>query len=51
LVRVLPGWQCPSLSLHLVTPTTRRCAARVQAFMDWARGLLLRRLSPQLDTR
>ena len=51
LVRVLPGWQCPSLPLHLVTPTSRRRAARVQAFMDWAHALLLRRLGPQLDTR
>jgi LysR family transcriptional regulator for bpeEF and oprC len=51
LVRVLPGWQCPSLPLHLVTPTTRKRAARVQAFMDWAHGLLLRRLGPQLETR
>ncbi|MDP1650113.1 MAG: LysR substrate-binding domain-containing protein [Rubrivivax sp.] len=51
LVRVLPGWQCPSLPLHLVTPTTRKRAARVQAFMDWAHALLLRRLGPQLETR
>lgn len=51
LVRVLPAWQCPSLPLHLVTPTTRKRAARVQAFMDWAHALLLRRLGPQLDTR
>jgi len=51
LVRVLPGWQCPSLPLHLVTPTTRKRAARVQAFMDWAHALLLRRLGPQLDGR
>ncbi len=51
LVRVLPGWQCPSLPLHLVTPTTRRRAARVQAFMDWAHALLLRRLGPQLEVR
>jgi hypothetical protein len=36
LVRVLPGWQCPSLPLLLVTPTSRKRAARVQAFMDWA---------------
>ncbi len=51
LVRVLPGWHCPSLPLHLVTPTMRKRAARVQAFMDWAHALLLRRLGPQLDTR
>ncbi len=51
LVRVLPGWQCPSLPLHLVTATIRRRAARVQAFMDWAHALLLRRLGPQLDAR
>jgi LysR family transcriptional regulator, regulator for bpeEF and oprC len=51
LVRVLPGWQCPSLPLHLVTPTLRKRAARVQAFMDWALALLLRRLGPQLDAR
>jgi len=51
LVRVLPGWQCPSLPLHLVTPTTRKRAARVQAFMDWAHALLLRRLGPQIDAR
>ena len=51
LVRVLPGWQCPSLPLHLVTPTARKRAARVQAFMDWAHALLVRRLGPQLETR
>jgi len=51
LVRVLPGWQCPSLPLHLVTPTTRKRAARVQAFMDWAQALLLRRLGTQLEAR
>ena len=51
LVRVLPGWQCPSLPLHLVTPTARKRAARVQAFMDWAHALLVRRLDPQLETR
>ena len=51
LMRVLPGWQCPSLPLHLVTPTTRKRAARVQAFMDWAHALLVRRLGPQLETR
>jgi LysR family transcriptional regulator for bpeEF and oprC len=51
LVRVLPGWQCPSLPLHLVTPTARKRAARVQAFMDWAHALLLRRLGPQLEIR
>lgn len=50
LVRVLPAWQCPSLPLHLVTPTTRKRAARVQVFMDWAHALLLRRLGPHLET-
>ena len=49
LVRVLPGWSCPSLPLHLVTPTARKRAARVQAFMDWAHALLSRRLGMQLD--
>jgi LysR family transcriptional regulator for bpeEF and oprC len=49
LVRVLPGWQCPSQPLHLVTPTARKRAARVQAFMDWAQALLLRRLGAHLD--
>lgn len=49
LVRVLPGWHCPSLPLHLVTPTTRRRAARVQAFMDWAHALLLRRAGAQMN--
>ncbi len=49
LLRVLPGWQCPSLPLNLVTPTTRKRAARVQAFMDWAHALLLRRLGAQLE--
>lgn len=51
LVQVLPGWQCPSLPLHLVTPTARKRAARIQAFMDWAHALLLRRLGPHLETR
>ncbi|HMO48384.1 MAG TPA: LysR substrate-binding domain-containing protein [Rubrivivax sp.] len=51
LVRVLPAWQCPSLPLHLLTPTARKRAARVQAFMDWAHALLLRRLGAQLEGR
>jgi len=49
LVRVLPGWHCPSLPLHLVTPTTRKRAARVVAFIDWAHALLLRRVGAQMD--
>ncbi|MEP6875785.1 MAG: LysR substrate-binding domain-containing protein [Burkholderiales bacterium] len=49
LVPVLAGWQCPSLPLHLVTPTARRRTARVQAFMDWAHALLVRRLGSQLQ--
>ena len=48
LVRVLPGWECPALPLHLVTPTARRRAARVQVFMDWAQALLLRRLGAHM---
>jgi hypothetical protein len=51
LVRVLPGWQCPSLPLHHVTPTTRKRAARVLALVDWAYGELLRRLRPHVETR
>jgi LysR family transcriptional regulator for bpeEF and oprC len=51
LVRVLPGWHCPPLPLNLVTPTTRKRAARVQAFMDWAHALLRRRLGQPLDSR
>lgn len=51
LVRVLPGWQCPSMPLQLVTPTRRKRTVRVQAFMDWAHHLLLRRLGPHLDTQ
>lgn len=51
LVRVLPAWRCPSLPVHLVTPTTRKRAARVQAFMDWAYALLLRRLGPHFESR
>lgn len=50
LVRVLPGWRCPSLPLHLVSPTSRKRTARVQAFMDWAHSLLLRRLGPYLES-
>jgi LysR family transcriptional regulator for bpeEF and oprC len=49
LVPVLAGWQCPSLPLHLLTPTARRRTARVQAFMDWAHALLVRRLGPHLQ--
>lgn len=51
LVRVLPGWSCPSLPLQLVTPTTRKRAARVQAFMDWAHALLMRRMGAHLEVR
>jgi LysR family transcriptional regulator for bpeEF and oprC len=50
LVRVLPGWRCVTLPINLVTPTSRKRAARVQAFMDWAHALLLRRLGPHLET-
>jgi LysR family transcriptional regulator for bpeEF and oprC len=49
LVPVLPGWRCPSLPLHLVTPGARKRAARVQAFMDWAQALLRRRLAPHME--
>lgn len=51
LVQVLPGWRCPSLPLHLLTQTRRKRTARVQAFMDWAHTLLLRRLGPHLEAR
>ena len=51
LVRVLPGWNCPSLPLQLVTPTSRKRAARVQAFMDWAHALLMRRMGTHLEVR
>jgi len=34
-----------------MTPTLGKRTARVQAFMDWAHALLLRRLGPQLDAR
>jgi LysR family transcriptional regulator, regulator for bpeEF and oprC len=44
LLRVLPGWHCPSLPLHLVTPNARQRTARVLAFMAWAQELLQRRL-------
>ena len=50
LVRVLPGWQCPSLPLHLLSHPHRKRTARVQAFMDWAHGLLRRRLGPHLES-
>jgi LysR family transcriptional regulator for bpeEF and oprC len=50
LVRVLPGWQCPSLPLHLVSPTSRKRTARVQVFMDWAHSLLVRRLGTHLES-
>lgn len=50
-VHVLPGWQCQSLPLHLVTRTIRKRVARVQASMGWAHALLLRRLGPQPDAR
>lgn len=51
LVRVLPAWDCPTLPLHLVTPSAHRRPARVQVFMDWAQALLRRRLGSQLETR
>ncbi len=51
LVRVLPAWQCPSMPLHLVTPTHQRRAARVKAFMDWAHLQLRQRLGTQLEER
>jgi LysR family transcriptional regulator for bpeEF and oprC len=51
LVPVLPAWQSPALPLNLLTPTTRKRTARVQAFMDWAHALLLNRLGPHFETR
>ncbi len=51
LVRVLPGWDCPPLPMHLVTTSARKRTARVQAFMDWAQALLARRLGPYLVPR
>jgi LysR family transcriptional regulator for bpeEF and oprC len=51
LVRALPHRQGPSLPLHLITPTRRKRAARVQAFMDWAAAWLVRRLGAQLEVR
>jgi LysR family transcriptional regulator for bpeEF and oprC len=51
LRQLLPDWQCPSLPLQWVTPTARRRAARVQAFIDWAQALLQRRLGPLLQAR
>ena len=51
LVQALPGWNCPSLPLQLLTPTTRKRAARVQAFMDWAHALLMRRMGKHLELR
>ena len=51
LVRVLPAWSCPSLPLQLVTPTSRKRAARVQVFMDWAHAMLVRRLGAHLERR
>jgi LysR family transcriptional regulator, regulator for bpeEF and oprC len=50
LVRILPSWWRVPLPINLVTPTSRKRAARVQAFMDWAHALLLRRLGPHLET-
>jgi len=49
LLPVLPGWQCPSLPLQLVTPTARRRTSRVQVFMDWAQALLRQRLGADLE--
>lgn len=49
LVRVLPRWRCATLPLHLLTPTRRRRAARVQAFMDWAHALITRRLGDHIE--
>jgi LysR family transcriptional regulator for bpeEF and oprC len=51
LLRVLPGWQCPSLPLHLVTSTSRKRASRMQACMVWTHALLIRRLGPPLETQ
>lgn len=50
LVRVLPGWECATLPMHLVTPTRRKRAARVGAFIEWASALIARRLSPNFLT-
>ncbi len=49
LVRVLPLWHCPSLPLHLVTPSAHRRAVRVRTFMDWAQSILRQRLGAHLE--
>ncbi|MCC6196073.1 MAG: LysR family transcriptional regulator [Burkholderiales bacterium] len=49
LVRVLPRWHSPSLPLHLVTTSRHKRMARVQVFMDWARGLMLWRLGSHIE--
>jgi LysR family transcriptional regulator for bpeEF and oprC len=43
LIQVLPTWRGPVMPLHLVSPTARQRTARVQAFMEWARTLLVKR--------
>ena len=49
LVRVLPQWRGPTLSLQLVTPTARHRLARVQLFMNWAEATLKSKLGVHLD--
>lgn len=44
LLRVLPGWSCPPLPVHFVTPTARLRGARVRAFQDWVREVLSRQV-------
>ena len=44
LLRVLPGWSCPPLPVHFVTPTARLRSARVRAFQDWVREVLSRQV-------
>ncbi len=51
LERVPPGWHRLSLPLHRVTPTLLKHATRVQAFMDFARTLLLRSFTSQFSAR
>lgn len=47
LVRVLPGWSCPALPVHFVTPSARLRTARVRAFLEWSRGVLTQRVAPR----
>lgn len=50
LVRILPGWQMPTVDAHVVFPASRHVPLRVRAFVDFAAAELPRLLREMIST-